>query len=52
MDDDERRARKLTRAADAVRDRLGEKTVVRARLLKRKDREDDDGEASSLPSFD
>ena len=52
MDDDERRARKLTRAADAVRDRLGEKTMTRARLLKRKDREDDDGEASSLPSVD
>ena len=52
MDDDERRARKLTRAADAVRDRLGEKAVTRARLLKRRDREEDDGEASSLPSVD
>jgi len=52
MDDDERRARKLARAADAVRDRLGEKTMTRARLLKRRDREEDDGEASSLPSVD
>ena len=52
MDDDERRARKLARAADAVRDRLGEKSVIRARLLKRKNRGDDDGEASSLPSVD
>jgi len=52
MDDDERKARNLTRAADAVRDRLGEKAVVRARLLKRRDREEDDGEASSLPSVD
>ncbi len=51
MDVDERRARKLARAADAVRDRLGEKSVTRARLLKRKDR-DDDGEASSLPTVD
>jgi DNA polymerase-4 len=52
MDDDERRARKLTRAADAVRDRLGEKTVTRARLLKRRGGDEDDGEASSLPSVD
>ncbi len=52
VDDDERRARKLARAADAVRDRLGEETLMRARLLKRKDREEDDGEASSLPSVD
>lgn len=52
MDDGERQARRLARAVDAVRDRLGEKAVVRARLLKRRDREDDDGEASSLPAVD
>jgi hypothetical protein len=52
MDDTELRARKLARVADAVRDRMGEKTVTRARLLKRKDRDDNDGEASSLPSVD
>lgn len=51
-DDDEQMARKLARASDAVLDRLGEKTVVRARLLKRRNREDDDGEASSLPAVD
>ncbi len=52
VDSAERRARKLARAADAVRDRLGEKSVTRARLLKRKGRADDDGEASSLPAVD
>ena len=34
MDADEARARKLTRAADAVRDKLGEQSLTRARLLK------------------
>ena len=51
LDDDEQRARKLARASDAVRDRLGERSVTRARLL-RKTESDDDGEASSLPSVD
>jgi len=32
----EERARKLARATDAVRDRMGEKAVTRARLLKKK----------------
>jgi DNA polymerase-4 len=52
VDGEELRARKLARAADAVRDRLGETSVTRARLLKRKDRDEDDGEASSLPTVD
>jgi len=52
MDDDERMARKLARTSDAVRDRMGEKTVVRARLLKGRGQEDDDSEAGSLPSVD
>jgi len=32
------RARKLAQATDAVRDRMGEKAVTRARLIKKKDR--------------
>jgi DNA polymerase-4 len=44
----ERRARRMARAADAVRERLGEGAVTRARLL---DRGEDD-EASTLPSVD
>jgi DNA polymerase IV len=44
------RARKLANAQDAVRDKLGESSVTRASLLKRKD--DSDDEASSLPSVD
>ena len=52
MDDVECQARQRARAVDAVRARLGEKDVMRARLLKRRDRDDDDGEASSLPSVD
>ena len=56
-DPDEARARRFARAADAVRDRLGEDAVVRARLLGRKRRGADDeseepGEASSLPAVD
>jgi DNA polymerase-4 len=47
-DPDEERARRMARAADAVRERMGEKSVTRARLL---DRGDDD-EASTLPSVD
>jgi hypothetical protein len=46
----------MARAADAVREKLGETAVTRARLL-RKPRQDPDedepsGEASSLPSVD
>jgi DNA polymerase-4 len=52
----EERARKMARAADAVREKLGEKAVTRARLLRktRRDRDEDDptDEASSLPSVD
>ena len=44
----EDRARRMARAADAVRERLGEHAVTRARLL---DRGEDD-EASTLPSVD
>jgi len=46
VDPDERRARRMARAADAVRERLGEDAVTRARLLRRRD------EAGSLPSVD
>ena len=35
-DPSEERARKLARATDEVRDRMGEKSVTRARLLKKK----------------
>jgi DNA polymerase-4 len=58
MDDDERRARKIARASDAVRDRIGEAGVTRARLLSSPSRdgsgddEADEEEASSLPSVD
>ena len=41
------RARKLARAADAVKDKLGEDALTRGSLLRRKK-----GEASSLPSVD
>ena len=58
-DPDEERARRMARAADAVRNRLGEDAVVRARLLRRpegcpEDEGGDDtpGEASSLPAVD
>jgi nucleotidyltransferase/DNA polymerase involved in DNA repair len=49
-DSEEQKARDMARAADAVRDKLGEKSLTRARLLKKK--QEDDGEASSLPSVD
>jgi nucleotidyltransferase/DNA polymerase involved in DNA repair len=51
---DEERARRMTRAADAVRERLGEDAVTRARLLRRRKGDDDEEppEASSLPSVD
>ncbi|MCP3977728.1 MAG: DNA polymerase IV [bacterium] len=47
----EQRSRKAARAADAVRDRLGEKALTRARLIRRR-RDEDDDEASSLPAVD
>ena len=52
-DPDETKSRRMARAADAVREKLGERAVTRARLLrKKKEGEDDDKEASSLPSVD
>jgi DNA polymerase-4 len=45
-DPEEQRARRMARATDAVRRRLGEDAVTRARLLRRRN------EASSLPSVD
>lgn len=45
-DPDEERARRATRAADAVRARLGDDAITRARLLKRKDRGSIAAEAS------
>jgi hypothetical protein len=50
QDPDEERARRLSRAADAVRERFGSDALQRARLLRREDREKD--EASSPPSVD
>jgi DNA polymerase-4 len=53
---DEDRARRAARAADAVRDRLGEESLTRARLLDPPGESDTDGpdpsEASSLPTVD
>ena len=46
-DPDSLRARRMARAADAVRERMGERSVVRARLLRRRAKK-----ASSLPSVD
>jgi DNA polymerase-4 len=48
-DDDQVRARRLARATDAVRDKLGENAVTRARLLSD---EETDEEPSSPPSVD
>ena len=51
----EQRARRATLAADAVRDKLGDRSLTRARLIsKRKsdDSPDDPNETSSLPSVD
>jgi DNA polymerase IV len=49
----EERARRAARAADAVRERLGEAAITRARLLRpRKGRKPGPPEASSLPSVD
>jgi nucleotidyltransferase/DNA polymerase involved in DNA repair len=54
VDPEEARARRMTAAADAVRERIGEDAVTRARLLRRRKRGDDEepSEASSLPSID
>ncbi len=52
----EQRARRVAHAADAVRRRMGEHSLTRARLLERPGQADDGGddptEASSLPSVD
>jgi hypothetical protein len=52
----EERAKRAARAADAVRERMGERSVTRARLLDPPGRRDDQGEdpseASSPPSVD
>jgi DNA polymerase-4 len=45
------RAHRLAEVADRVRERFGKEAMTRARLL-RKEREEDDDEASSLPSVD
>jgi hypothetical protein len=44
----EERARRMAKAADAVRERMGERALTRARLLGGAD----DDEASTLPSVD
>jgi DNA polymerase-4 len=44
------RARQIARLTDAVRDRMGERALTRARLLRKPEDEEDD--ASSLPSAD
>jgi DNA polymerase-4 len=49
--DAERRARRAARAADAVRDRLGEGSVTRARLIRTRPQDEED-EPRSLPSVD
>ncbi len=50
---DEERARRITRAADSVRERLGDDAITRARLLRpRRPRKGGPPEASSLPSVD
>jgi DNA polymerase-4 len=52
---EESRARKMARAEDAVREKLGERAVTRARLLRGKPKDgadDETKEASSLPSVD
>jgi nucleotidyltransferase/DNA polymerase involved in DNA repair len=49
----EERARKMARVTDAVRDRMGDKAITRARLLPRRKRgKTTPPEASSLPSVD
>jgi len=53
-DPDEERARRAARAADAVRDKVGEHALTRARLLRDRMRREGDPpeEASSLPTVD
>ncbi len=55
-DPDEERARRAARAADAVRERMGERSLTRARLIERPPatgtETDAPPEASSLPSVD
>jgi len=55
-DPDEDRARRVARAADAVRHRMGERSLTRARLLDVPGNADEDGEdpfdAGNLPSVD
>ena len=52
-DPGEEAARKRARATDLVRNKLGEKAVTRARLVKKPDDDDDEpAEASSLPAVD
>jgi DNA polymerase-4 len=52
-DPESERARKLALASDVVRNKLGERALVRARLLRRRsDPSKSDGEASSPPSVD
>ena len=50
-DPDQRRARRIARATDAVRNKMGERSLTRARLL-RKRSDDEPDEASSLPAVD
>ena len=50
-DPDQRRARRIARATDAVRNKMGERSLTRARLL-RKRNDDEPDEASSLPAVD
>jgi DNA polymerase IV len=54
IDPAEERARRLAKAADALRDRFGEDAVKKARLVRRPKGKKDDTppEASSLPSVD
>jgi len=55
VSDAEARARRMARAADAVRDRIGEKSLTRASLIrsrKQEERRDEPEETSSLPSVD
>lgn len=51
-DSNEEKRRRVTRAADALREKLGENAVTRARLLRRGRGKDKPDEASILPSVD
>lgn len=51
VDSSQERSRRLARAEDAVRDRMGDDAVKRARLLRREGG-DASEEASTLPSVD